>query len=321
MAMYELFLKIIDKLDSKQLEDIFRINKLRVKGFRINGPSSPTKTKTMKRILTEVSEEKLITLLKKAAETYTKEKNRDYSWALTSTIDEKMLTEKIENTSIGEVAFALIFGDKVSLLEKYLGDSQNDNIAFKKTEEKTNEEESLVKNLRSIITKLEEENKRLQDIAMKRRKAVLTQEHENKGLKKDLKLAKKENQRLENVLTKLREELRQFEIENEELGKLKLLFYGNDSYRKCIDSKVTTLDFLNYEYASGGIDEIEDYKNYHKLVVLSFTLNKKEEAKLIASKIFKYFGEIGNALFIDSLENFDQYIGRMEGYYDRNQMV
>ena len=338
--MYEILSKIIDNLNSNQLEEIFTINSLNLQGFRIKGPSSTAKTQRMKTLLTNNS--KLESILKKTAETYSSQKNRDYSWALVSTIDKNLIQKKIEESNICEVAYALIVANKLVLLKELLLTENDDKASIaqnKNTIKKTSEsykDESIVKDLREIINSLEDKNKDLNDSLKKLRGDVANLNQENENLKtrnndiKDEQKKVKDNfiqlkellevtedelkKNKENVLT-LEKDVINAKLKIEKLNKLKVLFYGTNIYKRYLETKASSLENLIYDYVN-CFEQIEDYKLYQKLVILSFTLNKAEIQELREKEIFNYFDDLYNVVFISSLEELNEYIAKVGRYYE-----
>lgn len=338
--MNEILAKIIDSLNSNQLEDIFNFNGLRIQGFRIKGPSSKIKTQRMKTILT--NDPKIDSILKKTAEKYIEEKKRDYSWALVSTVNKNLIEKKIEDSNIVEVAYALIVANKLLLLEElFLTD--NDNSAStgqnEGTTKKVNEikgDEPIVNDLREIINSLEEKNIKLNASLANLREQFgnLNQENDNlkarnDEIKNDLKKANENNIQLkeqleikENNIVKNKEEFLNLKkivnnnkLKIEKLNKLKVLFYGTNIYKRYLETKVSTLENVIYDYVN-EFENIDDYKSYQKLVILSFTLNKTEIEELREKEIFNYFADLYNVVFISSLEQLNEYTLKVGRYYE-----
>ncbi|QZY87129.1 hypothetical protein [Exiguobacterium acetylicum] len=99
----------IELLSSKYLEDIFKVNSIKLPGFRINGPNNPVKIKKMKNILLE--DIQLKSKLLKTIEYYKKNYNKDYTWSLVTTIPDDLIDQLIQKYSVEEVMLGLINGD------------------------------------------------------------------------------------------------------------------------------------------------------------------------------------------------------------------
>lgn len=338
--MYGISQKIIDRLNSSQLEDIFVINKLKIQGFRLKGPSNPVKTQRMRRLL--INNPNLEKILKKTAEVYKSERNKDYTWALVETLDLDLLKKKIEETNIVEVAFALIVAEKFDLLKDIVDTQINENIGDKeekivnpKSNTQSDNIEATVTKLRLIIRDLEEKNKVLEKNLNRVREEFTDLNQENKTLKsknnklKDemFKLNEKYNQikksldltnekicKLESNVTTLELEKQETMLEIEKLRKINILFYGINVYRRYIDTKFSKLKNLNYEYIN-EISRIENFSFYQKLIVLKFTLTTVELEDLLKQHHFKYFEDLHKLVFIESFEELNEYIEKV-GIYD-----
>ncbi|GIN89467.1 hypothetical protein J22TS1_05180 [Siminovitchia terrae] len=333
--MYEIYSKVIDKLNSNQLEEIYLINNLKLHGFRIKGPSSSVKTQRMKNLLLKNSNLELI--FKKTAETFSLQK--DYTWALVSTVDENLVRNKIEDSNIGEVAYALTLANKLDLLRDILlneEDGKTSIVQTKNRHNKVNEEESIVNNLREIIKSLEEKNTKLNSSlkTLKGEMVNLDQKNlnlkaENKEIKAELKNASNNYKQLKDQLSLKINELKKKEeeviflkenanknkLEIEKLHKTRILFYGKNIYKKYVESKALSLDSLIVNYIN-NFEELEDHREYQKLVILTFTLNKDEIKSAIEGDIFGYFKELYNIVIISSLNQLNDYIAKVGRHYE-----
>ena len=179
--MYEVLYKTIESLTPAQLEDIYKINKLNLQGFRLKGPSSPVKTKRMKTQL--INNSKLEDYMKKTAEYYRLQSTKDYSWALASSINNEEVRKKIDESNVGEVAYALIIPNKLSLLKDILIPTINEKDRVSSIEEVSTDNVSTIKNLREIIGDLEGKDKTLSDSLKATKEKLTALTKNNKDLK------------------------------------------------------------------------------------------------------------------------------------------
>ena len=335
--MYDILPEVINRLKVKQLEEIYALNKLNIQGFRINGPSTSVKTQRMKTLL--INNPKLEMVLKKTAGIYQNQKNKDFSWALASNVDSELIKKKIEETNIAEVTYGLIEADKLNLLQEVLFDSNKpddsfENIQSKSTDDNetnTNELNSTIAELRGIINTLEEKNKSLtlniknlrKDLSKSiQEKNFLIQKAENSAKKlvkinrdylqnKDiLNLTKEELATVEETNKELLSEVKQLKLELKNTGDLKLLFYGTKYYRKLIETKTAEIQNLQFNYVN-DLQLDKNYKQYQKLIVLTFTLNKIETLELNDKEAIKHFEELYNLVIISSLEQLNEYMTKV----------
>lgn len=335
--MYEILPEVINRLKVKQLEEIFVLNKLNLQGFRINGPSTPVKIQRMKTLL--INNPKLEMVFKKTAGIYQNQKNKDFSWALASNVDGELIKKKIEETNIAEVTYGLIEADKLNLLNEVLFDSNNidDSLENKQTkstddnETNTSELNSTIAELRGIINTLEEKNKSLTLNVKDLRNDLSKSNQDNKALSQKLKdntenfgkvnknylqnketlnLTKEELATSEETNKKLLSENKQLKLELQNTGNLKLLFYGTKYYRRLIETKAEEIQNLQYEYVN-DLQQVQNYKQYQKLIVLTFTLNKIEAQELNDKEAIKHFEELYNLVTISSLERLNEYMTKV----------
>lgn len=338
--MYEILPEVINRLKVKQLEEIFVLNKLNLQGFRINGPSTPVKTQRMKTLL--INNPKLEMVFKKTAGIYQNQKNKDFSWALALNVDGELIKKKIEETNIAEVTYGLIEADKLNLLQEVLFDSNNtddslENIQTKSTDDNetnTSELNSTIAELRGIINTLEEKNKSLTLNVKDLRNDLSKSNQENKALSRKLKdntknleginknyfqnkeilnLTKEELATSEETNKKLLSKNKQLKLELQNTGNLKLLFYGTKYYRKLIETKTVEIQNLQYDYVN-DLQQVQNYKQYQKLIVLTFTLNKIEAQELNANEAIKHYEELYNLVIISSLEQLNEYMIKVGRY-------
>lgn len=338
--MYEISHKIINNLTSNQLEDIFVINKLKIQGFRLKGPSNPVKTQRMKTLL--INNPNLKKILKKTAEVYKSERNKDYTWALVETLDLDLVKKKIKETNLDEVTFALIDADKFDLLKEIIVPQTNDNSEDKneKVENLNNNAQSesievTVNNLRLIVRDLEEKNKELnkslnqvredftnisqENVILKFKNKKLNDEmvklnEKYNETKKLLDLTNEKIYKLEKNVTTLELEKKKTLLEIEKLSKMNILFYGTNVYRRYIDTKFSNIININYEYIY-SIDGNENYSFYQKLIILKFTLTTIELEDLLKQRFLKHFEDLNDLIFIESFEELNRYIEKV-GTYD-----
>lgn len=339
--MYDILPEVVNRLKVHQLEEIFIVNKLNLQGFRINGPSTPVKTQRMKTLL--INNPKLEMILKKTADIYRKQKNKDFSWALASDVEVELIKNKIEETNIAEVTYGLIEANKLNLLQEVFFDSNKadgslENKQIKKiadNEIATIKLNSTIAELRGIITNLEDKNRTLTINLKELRDDWSNLNQENRALNQKLKdnmedfnringiyLENKETLNLTNkeLITSeetninLLSENNQLKLELKSMGNLKLLFYGTKYYRKLIETKTVEIQNLQYDYVN-DLQQVQNYKQYQKLIVLTFTLNKIEAQELNDKEAIKHFEELYNLVIISSLEQLNEYMTKV-GHYN-----
>lgn len=342
--MYEILREVINRLKVHQLEEIFIVNKLSIQGFRINGSSNPAKTQRMKTSL--ISNPKLKMVIKNTADNYRIEKNKDLSWALASDVDVELIKKKIEETSIAEVTYGLIEANKLNLLQEVFFDSNKaddslENKQVKSADENENENATIKLNstileLRGIITNLEDKNRTLTINLKEIRDDFSNLNKENKALNQKLKeniedFNRKnevylQNKKILNLTNKdlviseetnksLLSQNNQFQLELQNTNNFKLLFYGTKFYRKLIETITVEINNLQYDYLN-DLRQVQNYKHYQKLVVLTFTLNKEETQELVDKEVIKYFRDLYNLVFISSLEQLNEYMTKVGDYYE-----
>lgn len=336
--MYEILPKIIDSMESHQLEEIFAINKLNLQGFRIKGPSSKAKTQRMKTLLSNNS--KLDAILKNTAEEHRIRRNKDYTWAFASTVDSKVVQNKINETNIADVTFALIEANKLYLIKDYFepDKEQTTNKVVQDMENKSEYEnlDLTIRELRKITTNLEKENINLkQSLKTKREelaklsfeydKLKLTNNDNKSDLKnindkyleqtKKLELTNEELMRVKEENTYLIMEMKSLQLKLENSKKLNILVYGTNIYKKFIDNKAKELTEgkLSYDYVN-TLNYIEKQNLYHKLIILTFTLTTLENQELLENEIYKYFSALYNVVFITSVEQLEDYMIKVGRY-------
>ncbi|OXS68584.1 hypothetical protein B1B04_20015 [Lysinibacillus sp. KCTC 33748] len=339
--MYEILPEVINRLKVNQLEEIFVLNKLNLQGFRINGPTTSVKTQRMRTLL--INNPKLEMVLKKTADIYRIQKNKDFSWALASDVDGELIKKKIEETNIAEVTYGLIEADKLNLLQEVFFDSNktDDSLENKQTistddkETNANETNSTIAELRGIINTLEDKNRILTINVKDLRSDLSKSNQENKTLGQKLKdnaenfgkinknylqnkeilnLTKEELVTSEEANKKLLSENKQLKLELQNTSNLKILFYGTKYYRRLIETKTEEIQNLQYEYVN-DLQQVQNYKQYQKLIVLTFTLNKTEAQELNDKEAIKHFEELYNLVTISSLEQLNEYITKV-GHYN-----
>lgn len=340
--MYEILPEVISRLKGNQLEEIFIVNKLNLQGFRINGPSTPAKTQRMKTLL--ISNPKLEMVLKKTADIYRIQKNKDFSWALASDVDVELIKKKIEESNVAEVTYGLIEANKLNLLQEVFFDSNKaddslENKQIKSTDDNeiaTIKLKSTIAELRGIITNLEDKNRTLTISLKEHRDDLSDLNQDNKTLNQKLKnnkeysgkinqihlqnketiiLTNEELVTIKETNTNLLSQNNKLKLELENSGNLKFLFYGTKFYRKFIDTKTVEIHNLQYDYVN-DIQQVRNYKQYQKLVVLTFTLNKLETQELNDEEVIKYFEDLYNVVFISSLEQLNKYMTKVGHYYE-----
>lgn len=338
--MYEILSEVINRLKVQQLEEIFIVNKLNLQGFRVNGPSTPVKTQRMKTLL--INNPKLEMILKKTADIYRLKKNKDFSWALASDVDVEIIKKKIKETNIAEVTYGLIEANKLILLQDVFMDSNKadgslENKQINKTADKeiaTIKLNSTIGELRGIISNLEDKNRTLTINIKELRDNWSNISKENRALNQKLKdnvdnlnriheiyLENKKtlnltNQKLimsEETNINLLSENNKLKLELENSGKLNLLFYGTKYYRKLLETKTVGMQNLQYTYVN-DLQQVQNFKQYQKLIVLTFTLNKIETQELNDKEAIKYFEELYNLVIISSLEQLNEYMTKVGCY-------
>jgi len=339
--MNEILHKVINSLTSNQLEDIYIINKLKIQGFRVKGPSNAIKTQRMKTLL--INNPKLDLVLKKTAEVYNSERNRDHTWALVEKIDLDLVKKKIEESDLSEVAYALIEAEKLEILKDILVPQTNENVINKEGNDmldnknfQSNGLEETVINLRGIVANLEEKNNELNKNLNEIRKEFTSLTHENSILKiksneqkdelvrfKDknnqtkftLDLTQEKIKKLENDLLKLELEKKTTILELEKVNKKNILFFGTNVYKRFINTKVSTLKGLNCEYII-NTNGMRDFLSFQKLIVLEFTLTKSQLEDLLKEDFYNYFKNLHDLTIIESFEELNEYIERIGNYYE-----
>ncbi|GEM_PF-5748828 len=318
--------KLVESLNNHQLKVIFEHNKLDVQGFRLKGPMNKLKVQRMRTIL--VNHQKLEELFKKAIEKYKLNSKADYTWALASDIDNEKIKQKVEETNIGEVAFALIDCDKAYLLKEILyddGKQEQEVIEDNYEDEKTDPQEELelnetVRNLREILRKIERENKRVSLLLQTEKEVTTKFNRENEILKKknnELKSSiKKTNEHCGELKSKLDNALELLTISEKEIEclqkvtKVRFLIYGAAVYKRFIEKLTERLEDFEYDYVD-DLELLEVYKNYHKMIVLSFTLNKTEIQELSKNGAFQHFNALYDVIGIYSKEQMEGYIEKV----------
>lgn len=340
--MQAIYPEIINRLDSKKLEEIFTLNKIKIQGFRSNGPSSPVKTLRMKRILT--SNPKLEMILKNTAKKYSETKNKDLSWALVSELNNEKIKSEISGSGLAEVTYALLEANKIWLLEDVLFESI-DEVEVKKKEVKEvkevkkdnkNNTESDIKiaELRKFIFSLEEdkrllkqeikliENKYKKEISEKKElsQKIITNNELNEKLKKEVykqkqafEIIKEElekNTIINNTYLSLIEKLKK-EISNTK--KVNIVFYGTRYYERLIVKKSIDIQNVDLVFVN-DLSKIEKTKDFQKLVILDFTLNTKERADYHNEDIVNYYQGLFDLVILSSIEQLEEYLFKVENY-------
>lgn len=289
----------IELLSSKYLEDIFKVNSIKLPGFRINGPNNPVKIKKMKNILLE--DIQLKSKLLKTIEYYKKNYNKDYTWSLVTTIPDDLIDQLIQKYSVEEVMLGLINGDHEEKLyevsyrfnEKKMLNDPNLLVDNKEVNEKDND----IMNLRDIVKKLEKEvhKYKVKYTEEKSKNNEILKAH-NQLIEKN----KKDNQIIVNEKTKIIEikelyekkinkiiEDKQIEIDKilSEYNKVKnnleskkneeILVVGNEVYKKYFDSNFKRNNYIYVE----NLLTVKDLKQYKRIIILEFTYNKNENEK------------------------------------------
>lgn len=337
--MYEVLTEVINRLEVEQLKEIFVLNKLKLQGFRISGPSTPIKTKRMKISLINNSDLEMI--FRKTADIYQNQRNKDFSWALVSNVNKDLIKKKLEETNIAEVTYGLIKADKLNLLESILLDSNKTADSFESEQIKLTTDNkkyinasdlnSRVIELNEIINILKVKNKSLTLNIKKLEQDLSKTKQENKNLNKKMEKNRHKNKeenevylRNKEILNLTKERLANSEENNKELllendllkinllnlGKLRFLFYGTKYYRKFIEIKTTEIHNLQFDYID-NLQLVPNYKQYQKLIVLMFTLNKTEALELNDKEIIKHFEKLYNLVIISSLDQLNEYMTKV----------
>lgn len=338
--MDDLISKAIDKLEVYQLVDIYEINNLKLQGFRIKGASSVAKTKRMRTNLK--TDSNIREILKKTALYYREKKGKDFSWALVSKMEIHSVEEKVTKTNFGEVILALVDAEKLQVLEPLLRkdeavelDSDRETIETKSREEMTQVNKSIGE-LRRIIEKLEVKNNQLTNNLELKREELKKEKDETKRLNDKLKNVERklhvadENSReyLSKVtvksekIKKIQSEFEEMNLENkymkealEDSKRTNILFLGSKYYERSINIKLEKNKKISCNYIT-DVEEFEDYHIFEKIVLLAFTMNKSEVEKFLNLNELTLFKETFNFIFIDSLEEFSEYMNKVEKFYE-----
>ena len=315
---------LVENLNKHQLEIIFEYNKLEVPGFRLKGPMNKLKLQKMQTTL--INHQKLEELFKKAIDKYKLNSKVDYTWALASEINNEEIKQKVEETNIGEVAFALIDCNKSYLLKEILYDQnqQNENVILDKNESKKMDEQEelkeIIKVLRESLRKVESENKRVTTLLQTEKEISANFKKENEKLKlknNELKSSvKKTNEYCGELKIKLDNSLKLLVLNENEIINIKkntnkkILIYWASVYKKFIEKLTEEIENFEYDYVY-DIDLLESYKNHRKLIILNFTLNKTESQELSKNKAFQNFNALYDVIGISSKEQMEDYIKKV----------
>lgn len=322
--IYKDFIKI---LPGDYLADILSINSLRLPGFRIKSPNNPIKTARMQNVLIE--DPKLKERIHKTVAYYNDSNNKDYTWALITTINQEKLQKKIEMIGFEEVLFALFYGKHDDLLKSLIStklDNAEENLTLKNESNHKNDDNDDIVNLRNIVKKMEIEKEKYMKRHIEVNNKAKNLEKENKELISKNKKIIEDNLIREREISSIKEFFQDeiTKIENKNLNQIKILeqkikeleqekIYeiANKQKKVMVVGNKVYYNYLKQLYKETSfyylydINQINMQSEPEKIIILNFTFSKKENME-IQLKIEHVMDETKNKLDVFYVKNIQE---------------
>lgn len=302
---------VIENMTPKQIQDIFEVNKLKLKGFRINGKITKKKKN---RMISDLKERKnLEELLKYTTKYYIDNQKLDYIWAIPTGINENEIEKRAYNNSDSTI-FELFAAEKYEIIRNLMEKDYNfsNSVIENIDEERTNtqnfvsEKNHNLKDIRKYendLGKLKIEYNHKMELLNKQKEVIEQFENEKRDLNDRILF-------LENKIKKQNEII-------SEVQQQKIAIIGGETYENHLIHHLPTYSFINYAYYNEyDFYYIKEEQKFDTIWIMRFSLSRKEYDELKQTNLFKRYRNIQKTTIFNTIDSFNIFVEKVKEFYE-----